>query len=104
MSDDGIIGDKFVELLETSVRTEEKIVALDRRINGTLLAIDKHINHGHVWRTAIAGLSLTVVVNIVVFAYIFGKQTGILEELKDKIEEHVRVEREWYREPPIILN
>lgn len=45
---------------------------LDRRINGSLNAISKHMDDGVVWRVAIIGLILSVVMQVVAFAYLWG--------------------------------
>jgi len=45
--------DGHLEFSNTLVRIEERQIAIDRRINGSIDAVEKHIEHGTKWRLAI---------------------------------------------------
>ena len=53
--------------------SEQRDDALDKRINGTIKDIDKHITQGSRWRVAILGLVLGFLVQIFTFVYMFGR-------------------------------
>jgi hypothetical protein len=54
----------------------EKILNLDKRINGSLDRIGEHIKSDNNWRLALLGIAATVVINIVVFAFGYGSLTS----------------------------
>ena len=67
---------------------------LDKRINGSLEAITKHMDDGDGWRKAIVGIVFCIFIQIGTFAYLWGgvtKQveinTGILKHQENIIEE-----------------
>lgn len=49
-----------------------KIEAIDKRINGSIDDIHDHIKNGHRWRTTIFVVVITIVLEIVVFAKVWG--------------------------------
>lgn len=48
------------ELRDTVIRIEERLIAVDKRINGTIGAIEKHIENSRPRNIAIAGVALTI--------------------------------------------
>jgi hypothetical protein len=50
-----------IELIATVSRIEERLIAVDKRINGSIDDITKHIEHGSKWRLAIVGLALGLI-------------------------------------------
>ncbi len=42
-----------IEIVERLARIEERLIAVDRRVNGSLDAVAKHIDQGTKWRLAI---------------------------------------------------
>jgi len=57
----------------SQARLEERQVAIDKRINGSISDIEKHIEHGFKWRMAIAGAIVLVLLNIVAGVYQYGR-------------------------------
>jgi hypothetical protein len=45
---------------------------LDKRINGSLMSIQKHMDDGRGWRMSIIGLVFAIIVQIVTFAFMWG--------------------------------
>ena len=45
---------------------------LDKRINGSLHAIQKHMDDGKGWRMSIVGIIFAMIVQIVTFAFMWG--------------------------------
>jgi len=45
-------------------RIEERLISVDKRINGSIDDITKHIEHGSKWRLAICGLVLGFIIFI----------------------------------------
>ena len=45
---------------------------LDKRINGSLIAIQKHMDDGKGWRLSIIGVVFAIIVQIVTFAFMWG--------------------------------
>lgn len=43
----------YPSIVERLARIEERLIAVDKRINGSIDAIEKHIEHGTKWRLAI---------------------------------------------------
>ncbi len=42
-----------IEIIERLARIEERLIAVDRRVNGSIDAVEKHIEHGVRWRLGI---------------------------------------------------
>jgi len=42
-----------IEIVERLARIEERLVAMDKRINGSIDSVEKHIDQGTKWRLAI---------------------------------------------------
>lgn len=72
--------DKKVAVIETT------ILSLDKRINGSLLAIEKHINEGKGWRTTIAGLTIAIALQIISFSYLYGRLNKQVEVNTKRLE------------------
>ena len=43
----------YPEIRERLGRIEERLIAVDKRINGSINAVEKHIEHGTKWRLGI---------------------------------------------------
>lgn len=76
--------DKIIELCEN-------VATLVQKVEEPMKAIDKHINHGHVWRTAVAGLTLTVIINVVVFANMYGTLTQRVKDNESHIDRLINI-------------
>jgi hypothetical protein len=69
-----------MESLEIAIaRVEEKVVAIDKRINGSIDDIKKHIEHGQAWRIAIVGVSVGLVLQTIALAFMWGKLVNTVE-------------------------
>ena len=65
------------------------VVVMDKRINGSIEDIEKHMERGTSWRIAIAGTIVGLIIQIVFFAYLFGninRQVCVNTERLDRIE------------------
>lgn len=62
----------YPQIIERLARIEERQIAIDDRINGSIDAIKEHIDHGHRWRTAIIGIFVAIIIQVVTFAYVYG--------------------------------
>lgn len=70
------------KLEKTYVNTEVtkvKVEAIDKRINGSIDDIHDHIKSGQGWRMGIMGLAGMLLIQILVFASMWGKLTNIVE-------------------------
>jgi hypothetical protein len=68
---------------------KETTTNLDKRINGALDIVAKHIDAGSRWRFAIVGVAITLVVNIVIAAYWNGQ---MVRQIQVNTERLTRVE------------
>lgn len=64
--------DQHNELTNLIARVEERVIALDKRINGSYDMFLDHVKQGKMWRGVVVGISVTLIVNIIGFAYLFG--------------------------------
>ena len=62
------------------------IESLDRRINGSLHEMEKHMDVGNAWRMAILGIIVTIAIQIITFAYLWGGMTAIVDTITRKWE------------------
>ena len=84
-------------LLVLVARTEERVVNLDKRINGSLKTYQDHIVQGKGWRMAIIGTLVMIVLQIIGFAFVYGTLSKtvnvnerIIQRVLDKYE-HLEV-------------
>lgn len=61
------------ELRDTVIRIEERLIAVDKRINGSINAIEKHIDNSRPRNIAIAGLVITIFIFIYNMAISLGE-------------------------------
>lgn len=61
------------KLMSTLSRIDERTLNLDKRINGSIDDIHNHIKSGHNWRTSIIAIAVTLIINLLVFAYYYGQ-------------------------------
>ena len=52
--------DGHQELRDTMIRVEERLIAMDKRINGTIVDVEKHIENSRPRNIAIAGVAITL--------------------------------------------
>ena len=95
--------DNISKISVDMAKTVTSVSALDKRINGSFEAINKHICEGIIWHKAILSIIVMVIIQIVSIAYLFGilsekvgRNTGILEQhLRDykEINENINMLR-----------
>lgn len=52
---------------------------LDKRINGSLHQMEKHMEQGHGWRVALIGVIIAIFIQIIGFAYLWGGMSKQVE-------------------------
>ena len=62
----------YPKILEKLARMEERQIAIDRRINGSIDDIKLHISNGQKWRGTILSVCVMVVIQFIGFAYMYG--------------------------------
>jgi hypothetical protein len=62
-----------IELSNTVCRIEERLISVDKRINGSINAIEKHIEHGSKWRLSIVGVAGGLVLAIIGGVYTYAQ-------------------------------
>ena len=63
---------ELAELKTEIAVIKNTILGLDKRINGSINDIEKHIERGSSWRLAISGVAVGLVLQVVFFAYVYG--------------------------------
>ena len=63
-----------IEVIKTTV------VNLDKRINGSIDDIQKHISAGQNWRIGIIGVAVMLILQIISFAYLFGHLASVVDD------------------------
>jgi hypothetical protein len=66
---------------------KEKVTNVDRRVNGSIDAIEKHIKDGKTWRAIVASTALAIILNVVAFSYMYGKLCQKTDTVVYAIEE-----------------
>ena len=79
--------DRILKLCEDAAGTRSDVKNISIRINGALDDIADHVRHGRGWRSAIFGLAITVIINIIVFSNIFGKIQAKVEGLESHVSQ-----------------
>ena len=74
-----------VEVRERLARIEERLISVDKRINGSIDEIKTHIEHGTRWRLAIAGVAFSLLLSIVSGVFAYGKLCGLVEDNTQEI-------------------
>ena len=84
--------DRIIEFAEDIAEIKSDVKALSVRTNGNMDRFIDHIKQGHVWRTAILSMAVTLVISISGFLLLFGG-------LKKTVEVNERIiQREVLRE------
>ena len=76
--------DKIIELCE-------KMSAVSERLEAPMAALDKHISQGHVYRVAIFGIMVTLIVNFVIIASMWGGLTQTVSHNAEDIRSLIQV-------------
>lgn len=73
-------------MCEGIARTEAKLEAVDRRINGSISDIEKHIENGGKWRVAIFSTAITLLIAIGAGIYAYGINVQKIQENSKDIQ------------------
>lgn len=73
---------KIIEIGEDVASTKATVIAMDRRINGSIDDFVNHIEHGHKWRATIVTVATVVVLEVIAFSFMFGKVSEAVGTLK----------------------
>lgn len=73
---------KVIQMSEDITETKGEIRLLSNRINGSIQTFYDHIEQGKGWRLAVVGSVVMVIINILLFSYLFGmvNKTVIVNE------------------------
>jgi hypothetical protein len=71
--------DGHQELREIAIRTEERIISMDKRINGTVDEVKTHIENSRPRNIAIAGVALTIFIWLFNIAIDLGANKKMIE-------------------------
>jgi len=78
--------DGHLEFSNTLARIEERLIAVDRRINGTMDEIKHHIENSRPRNIALIGALLTIVIFLINFSYGLGQTKKQIEINTVKLE------------------
>lgn len=56
--------------------------------------LDKHTSHGHVWRVIIAGTVTTLIINIIIAVFLYGKLTEKVDNISVDVRDNTIMIRE----------
>jgi hypothetical protein len=79
-----------LDVVKSMAIIETTIVALDKRINGSLASIEKHMDQGIQWRIAIIGVAVTLLIQLILGIAVisrYGKQIEVNTKRLDVVEE-----------------
>jgi len=74
-----------VTLCEDMAIVKTTVINLDKRINGSIDDINDHIKNGSKWRLAIIGVSATIIINIFIAVYWYGRLSERVDTLHSVI-------------------
>jgi len=100
-----------IEFSNTLARVEERLIAVDKRINGSIKEIETHIEHGGKWRASIIGVGASVILATIGWVFAYGqiaKQVQIntdkwtkAEDIKETVKEELQQMRIEIRNPQV---
>jgi hypothetical protein len=79
------------KLMETVHNIDKTTTALSVKVNGSINDIERHMESGSAWRTAIVGVMVSIAIQIIVFAYLWGqasRQIAINTNRLDALEKY----------------
>ena len=79
-----------MKLMDDISEIKTTVGRLDSRVNGSIDKIENHLASGQAWRFAIVGTMLTIALQVITFAYLWGcltKQVTINTDRITQIEE-----------------
>ncbi len=65
--------DQHEKLFGLVSRIDERTISIDKRINGSIDDIEKHIERGTSWRIGILGVAVGLIIQVIAFAYMYGQ-------------------------------
>ena len=78
--------DGHLDFAQTLARVEERVIAIDRRINGSIDDVKAHIEHSGKWRIGIAGVAIGLIVSIMSAVFFYGKLCSVVEDNTEEIK------------------
>ena len=75
-----------MEIRERLVRIEERVININKRINGSVDDIRNHIEQGSRWRVVIASMVAMFLLSIISGIYAYGKLCSIVEDNTKEIQ------------------
>lgn len=79
---------KVTDYAEDIGSIKATLESLDKRINGSMDAVKKHIEQGDGWRKTIIGIICLGIIQVATFSYTWGV-------LNTKVSSHIEEERNW---------
>ena len=76
----------LTDIKVSQARLEERQVAIDKRINGSIDDIQTHIGHGGKWQMAVAGVAIILLINIGAELYQYGRICERLDRVCTDVE------------------
>jgi hypothetical protein len=69
-----------------------RVCSLGAKVDSSINDIQTHILHGATWRLAIVGVVATIAIQIVTFAFLWGRMTQLVDTLCSRVETVERVQ------------
>ena len=83
-----VVCDMHGELVKDIAVIKNTVEHLDKRINGSLDKVASHIEDGYVWRRVIVGVAITLIIQVIAFAFGYGflvKSVSVNERIIQRI-------------------
>uniref|UniRef100_A0A6M3JFY9 Uncharacterized protein n=1 Tax=viral metagenome TaxID=1070528 RepID=A0A6M3JFY9_9ZZZZ len=77
---------EYTEIIERLARIEERFIAVDKRVNGTMDEIKHHIENSRPRNVALIGTLVTILVFLINFSYGLGQTKKQIEINTIKLE------------------
>ncbi len=80
--------DKLEKLGRDASSADSQIKGLRREINGSIKDVKEHIKSGQSWRIGIVSSVVLLVINLIVWASLFGRIQERTEAIQDSLKNH----------------
>lgn len=78
--------DKMMKMAEDIASIKATILAIDRRINGSIDDIKLHIAHGTKWRLSIVGVGAGLLISIMTFMHWSGRLCEVVDRHERQLQ------------------
>lgn len=75
-----------IEIVKGIEVIKERVITIDKRINGSIDDIQKHIEHGQGWRAGIIGVALMVIIQTLILASMWGRLCKTVEVNSERVK------------------